>query len=90
MKIPTSNDIAYETTFRGMMMLEISRIEASIANRAKIDSISSVSHELQLPPHRILGSVELRKDLCTGTGQAETIRMIEIYRHILLETMGQV
>jgi len=55
-------ELSYLVAFGNSIMAEVARLDAAMADRAKGDFISSVSHELRSPLHGILGSAELMND----------------------------
>lgn len=55
----TDSEISYLSTFTSSVMVEISRLDAIIANKMKSDFISSISHEFRSPLH---GKCHSRRD----------------------------
>jgi len=58
-------------------MVEISRLDALIANKMKSDFISSISHEFRSPLHGILASAEFLRDSKLNPSQLEFICTIQ-------------
>jgi signal transduction histidine kinase len=51
-KVLTSNeDLGYLAAFDNSVMVKVARADALAADRAKMDFISSISHELRSPLH---------------------------------------
>ena len=83
----TSEDLTYLAAFGNCIMAEKSRLDAELADRAKSDFISVVSHELRSPLHGVLASAEALRDTSTGDEQDDMIRSITICGEVLLDTM---
>lgn len=56
--LSVESDLRYISAFCDVIMTEATRLEAERSDRAKMDFLSSISHELRSPLHGILGSVE--------------------------------
>ncbi|KAK3673899.1 hypothetical protein LTR78_006101 [Recurvomyces mirabilis] len=52
------SDLAYLAAFCDVLLAEIARMEAQVADQSKNDFISSISHEPRSPLHGILGSAK--------------------------------
>ncbi|TGO47660.1 hypothetical protein BCON_0268g00080 [Botryotinia convoluta] len=90
LKIMTAEDLTYLTAFGNCIMAEKSRLDSELADRAKSDFISVVSHELRSPLHGILASAEALRDTSTGDEQDDMIRSITICGEVLLDTMDHI
>jgi len=88
-RILQPEDITYLAAFGSCVMAEKSRLDALIADRAKADFISSVSHELRSPLHGILASAEALQETSTGFAQDDMVRTITVCGEVLLDTMDQ-
>jgi len=82
-----TEDLTYLAAFASCIMAEKSRLDALLADRAKSDFISSVSHELRSPLHGVLASAEALQHTSTGFVQDDMIRSIKICGEVLLDTM---
>ncbi|ESZ97155.1 hypothetical protein SBOR_2468 [Sclerotinia borealis F-4128] len=89
-RIMTTEDLTYLTAFGNCIMAEKSRLDAELADRAKSDFISVVSHELRSPLHGVLSSAEALRDTSTGDEQDDMIRSITICGEVLLDTMDHI
>ncbi|KAF7944499.1 hypothetical protein EAE96_010890 [Botrytis aclada] len=90
LRIMTAEDLTYLTAFGNCIMAEKSRLDSELANRAKSDFISVVSHELRSPLHGVLASAEALRDTSTGDEQDDMIRSITICGEVLLDTMDHI
>lgn len=77
-------DMPFLQAFSDVLMAEVHRLEAQKSDRAKVDFISSISHELRSPLHGILGSVECIQDQGTDELTAGLISSIEACGRTLL------
>ncbi|APA15360.1 hypothetical protein sscle_14g101300 [Sclerotinia sclerotiorum 1980 UF-70] len=90
LRIVTPEDLTYFTAFGNCIMAEKSRLDSELADRAKSDFISVVSHELRSPLHGVLASAEALRDTSTGDEQDDMIRSITICGEVLLDTMDHI
>lgn len=81
------SELCYLAAFGDSIMAEVSRIDAKIADRAKSDFISSISHELRSPLHGILGSVECLQDSELDAFQENLVHTVETCGKTLLDTI---
>ena len=72
------------------IMTEHARLDALASERAKVDLLGSISHELRSPLHGILGCVELLEGSSQTAFQTEMLDSIETCGRTLLETIEQV
>lgn len=77
-------DLPYLQAFSDVLMAEVHRIEAQKSDRAKVDFISSISHELRSPLHGILGSAEAIQEQGTDELNEELVNQIEACGRTLL------
>ncbi|PQE21560.1 hsp90 protein [Rutstroemia sp. NJR-2017a WRK4] len=89
-RILNARDLNYLSAFGSCVMTEKSRLDAELADRAKSDFISVVSHELRSPLHGVLANAEALRDTSTGAEQDDMIRSITICGEVLLDTMDHI
>ena len=77
-------DMPFLQAFSDVLMAEVHRIEAQKSDRAKVDFISSISHELRSPLHGILGSVETIQEQGTDDFTSSLVTQIEACGRTLL------
>lgn len=91
MRIFTSEqELSYLAAFSNSIMAEVARLDTKLADAAKGDFISSISHELRSPLHGILGSCELLKDTKIDNFQNSMAQTIETCGKTLLDTINHV
>lgn len=86
-RILTHGELGYLAAFGDSIMAEVSRVDAKIADKAKSDFISSISHELRSPLHGILGSVECLQDSQLDPFQENLVHTVETCGKTLLDTI---
>lgn len=87
--LTSHSELSYLAAFGDSIMAEVSRIDAKIADKAKSDFISSISHELRSPLHGILGSVECLQDSKLDAFQENLVHTVETCGKTLLDTIGE-
>lgn len=91
MRVFTSEqDLSYLAAFSNSVMAEVARLDTKLADAAKADFISSISHELRSPLHGILGMTDLLKDTVIDSQQTSHVTTIETCGKTLLETINHV
>ncbi|KAH7384466.1 putative histidine kinase HHK4p [Pyrenochaeta sp. MPI-SDFR-AT-0127] len=91
MRVFTSEqELSYLAAFSNSVMAEIARLDTKLADAAKADFISSISHELRSPLHGILGMTDLLKDSYLDNQQTSHLATIETCGKTLLETINHV
>ncbi|KAK4977424.1 hypothetical protein LTR66_010712 [Elasticomyces elasticus] len=80
-------DVSYLAAFGDSIMAEVARLDVKMADRAKADFISSISHELRSPLHGILGSVECLQDTVVDAFQENMVHTVETCGKTLLDTI---
>lgn len=78
------------TAFCDAIMAEVHRLEAQNADNAKMDFISSISHELRSPLHGILGSVECLQEQTWDAASDGLISQVEVCARTLLDIVNHV
>lgn len=91
MRVFTSEqEMSYLAAFSNSVMAEVARLDTKLADAAKADFISSISHELRSPLHGILGMTDLLKDTSIDSQQASHVQTIETCGKTLLDTINHV
>ncbi|KAF2110676.1 hypothetical protein BDV96DRAFT_603753 [Lophiotrema nucula] len=91
MRVFTSEqELSYLAAFSNSVMAEVARLDTRLADRAKGDFISSISHELRSPLHGILGSCELLRETEIDNFQSSMAQTIETCGKTLLDTINHV
>ncbi|KAH0562294.1 hypothetical protein GP486_003012 [Trichoglossum hirsutum] len=85
-----AEDLSYLAAFGNSIMAGVARLDAMVADRAKSDFISSISHELRSPLHGILTSVEFLQDTTIDLFQNSMVDTIERCGRTLLDTIQHV
>lgn len=80
------NELSYLAAFGDSIMAEVARLDARVAEKAKSDFISLISHELRSPLHGILGSVECLQDTVVDAFQENLIHTVETCGKTLLDS----
>ncbi|KAF2994199.1 hypothetical protein E8E13_002948 [Curvularia kusanoi] len=91
MRVFTSEqELSFLAAFSNSVMAEVARLDTKLADAAKADFISSISHELRSPLHGILGMTDLLKDTALDGQQTSHVETIENCGKTLLETINHV
>ena len=85
-----SEDVTFLAAFGSCIMAEKSKMETLVADSAKSDFISSVSHELRSPLHGILATVEALADTAMTMEQNDLIRTVSTCGEVLMDTMDHI
>lgn len=86
----SEQELSYLAAFSNSVMAEVARLDTKLADAAKADFISSISHELRSPLHGILGMTDLLKDTQIDGQQFSHVQTIETCGKTLLETINHV
>ncbi|KAF1940286.1 hypothetical protein EJ02DRAFT_379987 [Clathrospora elynae] len=86
----SEQELSYLAAFSNFVMAEVARLDTKLADAAKADFISSISHELRSPLHGILGMTDLLKDSAMDNQQISHVATIETCGKTLLETINHV
>lgn len=81
-------ELSFMTAFADTIMAEVHRLESENANKAKMDFISSISHELRSPLHGILGSVECIQEQPPNADVTELVSQVEVCGRTLLDIVN--
>jgi Signal transduction histidine kinase len=87
--IPES-ELTYLRAFGNSVMAEIHRLDVEMAERAKTNLVSSISHELRSPLHGILGTANVLSDTAMNALQQGMVHTIESCGRTLLDTINHV
>ena len=80
-------ELSYLRAFGMLTMEEAFRIETQLADKAKSDVLSSLSHELRSPLHGIVLATELLNDTELDVFQGNIIHTLETCSRTLLDTL---
>lgn len=83
----SSGELSYLRAFGMLTMAETYRFEATLANKAKSDVLSSISHELRSPLHGVVLGVELLHDTKLDIFQGDILHTVETCGRTLLDTV---
>lgn len=86
----SEQELSFLAAFSNTVMAEVARLDTKLADAAKADFISSISHELRSPLHGILGMTDLLKSTQIDGQQQSQIETIETCGQTLLETINHV
>ncbi|OJJ04458.1 hypothetical protein ASPVEDRAFT_85850 [Aspergillus versicolor CBS 583.65] len=84
----TENELAYVHAFGNSIMAEVHRLDVEMAERAKKNLATSISHELRSPLHGILGTSDILSDTALNALQQGMVHTIESCGRTLLDTMN--
>ncbi|OJJ40033.1 hypothetical protein ASPWEDRAFT_33369 [Aspergillus wentii DTO 134E9] len=82
------DELTYLAAFGDSAMAEAHRVDVEIAERAKSNLVSSISHELRSPLHGIFGTSELLNDTTLDALQQGMVHTIESCALTLLDTIN--
>jgi signal transduction histidine kinase len=84
----SENELAYLRAFGNSVMAEVHRLDVEMAEKAKTNLVSSISHELRSPLHGILGTSNILGDTAMNALQQGMVHTIESCGRTLLDTMN--
>ncbi|BCS27743.1 uncharacterized protein APUU_60791A [Aspergillus puulaauensis] len=82
------NELAYLHAFGNSIMAEVHRLDIEIADKAKHNLVTSISHELRSPLHGLLGTADILSDTAMNALQQGMIQTIESCGRTLLDTIN--
>lgn len=82
------NELAYLRAFSNSVMAEVHRLDVEMAEKAKTNLVSSISHELRSPLHGILGTSDILSDTAMNALQQGMVHTIESCGRTLLDTIN--
>ncbi|KAL5344146.1 hypothetical protein BJX70DRAFT_352660 [Aspergillus crustosus] len=81
------NELAYLRAFSNSVTAEVHRLDVEMAEKAKSNLVSSISHELRSPLHGILGTADIISDTALNALQQGMLHTIESCGRTLLDTI---
>ena len=81
-------ELTYISAFGNSIMAEIHRLDVEMAEKAKTNLVSSISHELRNPLHGILGTADILSDTAMNALQHGMVHTIESCGRTLLDTIN--
>ncbi|KAL2810295.1 hypothetical protein BJX63DRAFT_423143 [Aspergillus granulosus] len=82
------NELAYLRAFGNSVMAEVHRLDVEMAEKAKTNLVTSISHELRSPLHGILGTADILSDTAMNALQQGMVHTIESCGRTLLDTIN--
>lgn len=82
------NELVYISAFANSIMAEIRRADVELAEKAKTNLVSSITHELRNPLHGILGTADILSDTAMNALQHGMVHTIESCGRTLLDTIN--
>lgn len=82
------DDIQYLQLFGNSIVAAVAQVDFSVNKKAKLDFMSSISHELRSPLHGVLGNIELLQSTDLQPSQLEMVKMAQTCSSTLLDTMN--
>ena len=82
------DDIHYLQLFGNSIVAAVAQVDSSANKKAKLDFMSSISHELRSPLHGVLGNIELLQSTELQPSQLEMVNMVQTCSSTLLDTMN--
>lgn len=82
------NEYVYASAFTNSIMAEIRRVDVEVAEKAKTNLVSSITHELRNPLHGILGTADILSDTAMNALQHGMVHTIESCGRTLLDTIN--
>ncbi|OQE25233.1 hypothetical protein PENSTE_c006G08683 [Penicillium steckii] len=82
------NELVFTSAFANNIMAEIRRIDVEVAEKAKTNLVSSITHELRNPLHGILGTADILSDTAMNALQHGMVHTVESCGRTLLDTIN--
>ncbi|KAL4911207.1 hypothetical protein BDW74DRAFT_142529 [Aspergillus multicolor] len=82
------NELAYLRAFGNSIMASVHKLDIEMADQAKTNLVSSISHELRSPLHGILGTADILSDTAMNALQYGMVHTIESCGRTLLDTIN--
>ncbi|KAL4995058.1 hypothetical protein BDV10DRAFT_175544 [Aspergillus recurvatus] len=81
-------ELAYLRAFANSVMAAVYKLDIEMANKAKTNLVSNISHELRSPLHGILGTADLLSDTALNALQYGMVHVVEACGRTLLDTIN--
>ena len=88
LRVFSDDFLHFVRAFNDVILAEVHRLEAQNSDRAKVDFISSISHELRSPLHGILGTVECLQEEHVSPHSSNLVSQIEVCGRTLLDIVN--
>ncbi|KAJ5217809.1 uncharacterized protein N7469_011434 [Penicillium citrinum] len=82
------DELVFTSAFANNIMAEIRRIDVEVAEKAKTNLVSSITHELRNPLHGILGTADILSDTAMNALQHGMVHTVESCGRTLLDTIN--
>ncbi|CAG7922541.1 unnamed protein product [Penicillium olsonii] len=82
------NETIFVSAFVNSIMAEVRRVDVELAEKAKTNLVSSITHELRNPLHGILGTADILSDTAMNALQHGMVHTIESCGRTLLDTIN--
>lgn len=82
------SELSFLAAFGHSIMAEVARLDTVMADKAKADLLSSISHELRSPLHGVLGSIECLEETSLNASQLSLVDAIDTCGRTLLGKLG--
>jgi signal transduction histidine kinase/CheY-like chemotaxis protein len=82
------NELSYLHAFGNSIMAEVHRLDVELAEKAKNNLATSISHELRSPLHGLLGTADILSDTVMNALQQGMVHTIESCGRTLLDTIN--
>ncbi|KAJ0287283.1 hypothetical protein COL922a_014319, partial [Colletotrichum nupharicola] len=82
------DELAYLRAFGNSVMAEVHRLDVEMAEKAKTDLVTSISHVLRSPLHGILGTADILSDTAMNALQQGMVHTIVSCGRTLLDTIN--
>ncbi|ODA80870.1 hypothetical protein RJ55_03830 [Drechmeria coniospora] len=83
----SKGELSYLVAFGAVVMSEVSRLKSMLADKSKMDMLSSLSHELRSPLHGVVLGVEMLHDSALDGFQRDVLNTVETCGRTLLDTV---
>ncbi|KAL5046172.1 hypothetical protein BDW71DRAFT_182263 [Aspergillus fruticulosus] len=80
-------ELAYLRAFANSVMAAVHKLDIEMADKAKTNLVSNISHELRSPLHGILGTADLLSDTALNALQHGMVHVVEACGRTLLDTI---